>query len=263
MELTELARDLVAEHAALDDVVAGLAPQDWQRLTASPGWAVADQIAHLSAFDATAALAIDDPPKFAAHVTDLLERFAANPEVGDYQMLGRFRTMTSPELLASWRENRASLIAAIANLLPTTRVPWYGPAMGAKSFVTARLMETWAHGQDITDATGIHRPATDRLQHIAQLGVSTRGWSYKVHRLAAPVQSVRVELISPTGQLWVSGPEGAHDLVSGSMEEFCLVVTQRRHVDDTAIASGPIGRDWLLRAQAFAGAPTLASRRNA
>ena len=31
---------------------------------------------------------------------------------------------------------------------------WYGPSMGAKSFLTARLMEVWAHGQDVVDAIG-------------------------------------------------------------------------------------------------------------
>ena len=32
--------------------------------------------------------------------------------------------------------------------------PWYGPSMSARSFVTARLMETWAHGMDVADALG-------------------------------------------------------------------------------------------------------------
>ena len=49
--------DLIAEQQALDDVVSSLSPQQWAEATPSPGWNVADQIAHLTYFDATAALA--------------------------------------------------------------------------------------------------------------------------------------------------------------------------------------------------------------
>ena len=35
--------------------------------------------------------------------------------------------------------------------------------MGVLSFISARLMETWAHGQDVCDALGVERVPTDRL----------------------------------------------------------------------------------------------------
>lgn len=41
--------------------------------------------------------------------------------------------------------------------------------MSAVSSVTARLMETWAHGQDIADVLGVDRQPTARLRHIAHL----------------------------------------------------------------------------------------------
>jgi hypothetical protein len=45
--------------------------------------------------------------------------------------------------------------------------------------------------------------------------------------------------------------------VTGRAEEFCLVVTQRRHVDDTDLeVTGALATDWMSKAQAFAGAPT-------
>ena len=45
--------------------------------------------------------------------------------------------------------------------------------------------------------------------------------------------------------------------VTGPALDFCLVVTQRRHPDDTALqVTGEIAHDWLARAQAFAGPPT-------
>ena len=39
--------------------------------------------------------------------------------------------------------------------------------------------------------------------------------------------------------------------------DFCLVVTQRRHVDDSALRSdGDAARHWVVEAQAFAGGAT-------
>jgi len=129
--------------------------------------------------------------------------------------------------------------------------------MGAKSFLTARLMECWAHGQDVADAVAIERTPTDRVRHIAQLGFITRGWSYVNRGMEVPTGDVRVELTGPSGAVWRFGPGGATDVVTGPALDFCLVVTQRRHVDDTALhVTGEVARDWLEKAQAFAGGPT-------
>ena len=117
-------------------------------------------------------------------------------------------------------------------------------------------MEVWAHGQDIVDTLGLDRPASDRLRHVAQLGVITRGWSYVNRRMDVPEGEVRVELAAPGGE-WTWGPDDAQNTVRGDAEDFCLVVTQRRHADDTALEiEGEVARDWLLLAQAFAGPPT-------
>jgi hypothetical protein len=48
--------------------------------------------------------------------------------------------------------------------------------------------------------------------------------------------------------------------VRGPAEDFCLVVTQRRHLDDTSLVTGQLGRHWLLKAQAFAGGPSEGPR---
>ena len=86
--------------------------------------------------------------------------------------------MDAQELLASWRQGRKNLALAAQTLSDEDRVIWYGPSMGSKSFLTARLMEVWAHGQDILDTLNIERASTDRLRHIAQLGFITRKWAY-------------------------------------------------------------------------------------
>jgi uncharacterized protein (TIGR03084 family) len=129
--------------------------------------------------------------------------------------------------------------------------------MGAKSFLTARLMEAWAHGQDVVDAVGATRPPTDRLRHIANLGFITRGWTYANRGLEPPATDVRIELTSPSGDTWHFGAVDAPESIDGPAEDFCLVTTQRRHVDDTAlVVTGAAARDWMEKAQLFAGPPT-------
>jgi uncharacterized protein (TIGR03084 family) len=129
--------------------------------------------------------------------------------------------------------------------------------MGSKSFLTARLMECWAHGQDIVDTVAAHRRSSDRLRHIAQLGFITREWSYANRQLDAPAEAVAVHLVAPSGDQWDFGPDDADQSVTGTALDFCLVVTQRRHIDDTElVVVGPAARDWMTRAQAFAGPPT-------
>ncbi|HUX03295.1 MAG TPA: TIGR03084 family metal-binding protein [Acidimicrobiales bacterium] len=253
-DLNALHEDLRAEQAALDVVLASLDDAQWHLATPSPGWDVADQIGHLAYFDRAAATAITDPDRFTGELEGFLEAVLA---VGmDDYTLTAMRALAPRELLATWREHRAALDAAAATLRPGVRVPWYGPSMSATSFLTARLMEVWAHGCDILETLGVARTPTDRLVHIAQLGFLTRAWSYRVRGEPVPEASIRLELTSPSGALWTWGELDADDVVRGPAEDFCLVVTQRRHLNDTSLATGALGRHWLERAQAFAGGAT-------
>jgi uncharacterized protein (TIGR03084 family) len=253
MDVSEVLDDLVEEQAALDRIVAGLDDEQFATPTPSPRWSVADQLGHLTYFDTTAAMAITDPAGFAEHLAGM------DPTAADLDeaTLGEFRRLTPDEQLAAWRHARLDLEAAARTLGNDTRVEWYGPSMGSKSFLTARLMEVWAHGQDICDAVGAERPATDRLRHIAQLGFITRTWSYLVRGETPPDAAIRVELAVPSGDTWTWGPDDAEQTISGRAEDFCLVVTQRRHVADTdLVVVGDAAADWMSKAQAFAGGAT-------
>lgn len=253
-ELDALRADLQGEHDDLDGVVAAISEEQWLVATPSPGWTVADQIGHLTYFDHSAALAILDRDAFDESLQVLIA--GANENGVDEVTLTSFRALSVAEQLNAWRRARAGLLEAAATLTDETRVPWYGPSMGARSFLSARLMETWAHGTDVVDALGMTRPGTERLRHVAQLGFLTRTWSYLVRGEQVPEGDVRLELTSPSDQRWTWGPVDAADVITGPAEEFCLVVTQRRHVEDTSLVTGELGRHWLVRAQAFAGAPT-------
>lgn len=251
VDLPALVADLEAETADLLALVAPLPAADWERPTPAEGWRVRDQIAHLAFFDDAAVQALRDPDGFRAAAAETMRR---GPDFPD-QVAADARALPSADVLAWFTAARGALVTAFRAADPGARLPWYGPDMSAASSVTARLMETWAHGQDVADALGAERVPTARLRHIAHLGVATRAHSYRLRRREAPTEPVRVELDAPDGDVWTWGDAGATERVTGPALDLCLVVTQRRHVDATALVATAGARDWLGIAQAFAGAP--------
>jgi uncharacterized protein (TIGR03084 family) len=250
LDMAQICADLQAEQDDLEHILTGLRDADWERQTPAVGWSIRDQVSHLGTTDRVATIAAGDPARFTAEVLhqDRRERMARQLETG--------RSMPGPALLAWWRSGRQVMLEVFRQLHPQTRIPWFGPAMSAVSFATARLMETWAHGQDIVDTLGVHRQATERLQHVAHIGVRARPFSYTVRGLTPPAEEVRVELRSPAGAVWVWGDAGTTNTIMGEAIDFCLVVTQRRHVRDTHLRLvGPLAQEWMHLAQAFAGPP--------
>ena len=252
VDLAGIGAELAAEHAALDARVGGLSPQAWALPTPAAGWSVADQVSHLSYFDAKAVLALTDPRAFAAHLEVDGRALAAGTGATPDVILGR--SVPPGELLADWRAGRATLLDAIARTEGSARVRWYGPAMSATSFVTARLMETWAHGQDVADALGLEPVVSDRLRHVLFLGYRARPYAFAVHGVEDPGTAVALEATAPDGSLWRWGEPGAPERIAGPALDLALVFTQRRHPADTAaLAEGPLAAQWLAIAQAFAG----------
>ena len=246
--------DLAAEHHDLDALVASLDDAAWEVPTPAKGWAVRDQIGHLAFFDARAFEALTDPEAFAAGRAEMLAAMAEDATAA--LDLIEARSLHPGELLEWWRAERGRLLASMTVCEPDHRVPWYGPAMSVVSFATARLMETWAHGQDVADALGVTRLPTARLRHVAHIGVRAAGFNFASHDLTPPAEAVRVELRGPDHDLWTWGPDRGADVVRGSALDFCLVVTQRRHIADTHLeVEGPGATAWMRIAQAFAGPP--------
>ncbi|MEU5714804.1 TIGR03084 family metal-binding protein [Streptomyces sp. NPDC020403] len=243
--------DLAQESAELDLLVAGLSAHEWAAPTPAEGWGVAHQIAHLTWTDEVALVAATEPGAFAAEV----EKALSAPGTFVDEAAGEAVAALTPEaLLVEWREGRARLQEALRRMPAGARMPWYGPPMSAASMATARLMETWAHGQDIADALGVARKPTARLRHVARIGVRARDYAYAVRGLQPPAEEFRVELRSEDGEPAVYGPEDAAQRITGPLLDFCLLVTQRAHRADLAVeASGPDADRWLDIAQAFAG----------
>jgi uncharacterized protein (TIGR03084 family) len=248
-DMTALAADLAAESAVTRALVAGLDEAGWNTPTPAAGWDIGDQISHLAYFDEVTVQSATDPAGFTAALA------SAGNTVDPDLIAARFRDQTGAQLLAWFDTARADLIGTFAALDPRARLPWFGPAMSAASSLTARIMETWAHTQDIADALGVTREPTPRLRHVAHIGVGARAFSYAVHGQAMPAAGIRVELEGPDGTPWTWGPPDATDRVTGPALDFCLLVTQRRHRDDLALViEGPAANGWMAIAQSFAGA---------
>lgn len=243
--------DLREESDELDLLVAGLSAQEWTAPTPAEGWTVAHQIAHLNWTDEVALVAATEPDAFAAEV----DRALAAPEsFVDEAAEEAVAALTPQALLVEWREGRARLQEALRAAPAGTKLPWYGPPMSIASMASARLMETWAHGQDVADALGVARKPTARLRHVARIGVRARDYAYFVRGLQPPAEQFRVELLAEDGVSTVYGPEDAAQRVTGPLLDFCLLVTQRAHRDDLAVeAVGADADRWLDIAQAFAG----------
>lgn len=245
--LPVLLDDLRAEQA---DLRALVADADLDSPTPAQGWDVRDAVAHLAGTDVEALKAATRPEEFLAGLAEAakdVEGFLTS------QLTAR-RGLSREELMADWQASFDPMVTALACVPAGTKVPWYGPPMSPASFATARLMEYWAHGQDVVDALGVVRAPTDRLRHVCHLGLRTRGFAYANRGRTAPHEPVALELTAPDGSTWSFG-EGAQR-VTGPALDFCLLVTQRRHRDDLSLlAHGDAADDWLDVAQCFAGPP--------
>jgi len=251
VDMAALTADLAAESAVTRALVAGLDEAGWHTPTPAAGWDIADQISHLAYFDEVTIRSAVDPEQFKAELAAAQADGGMNPDT----IAARFRDRTGAQLLAWFEVARAQLLGTFSGLDPALRLPWFGPAMSAASSLTARIMETWAHTQDIADALGVTREPTNRLRHVAHIGVGARAFSYAVHGKSVPPAEIRVELTGPDGTVWAWGPAGAENRVSGPALDFCLLVTQRRHRDDLSLdIEGPAAIEWMAIAQAFAGA---------
>lgn len=253
LDFPGLLADLRAESDHLLEVLRGVSSEQWALPTPAPGWTIAEQVSHLAFFDDSARLALTDAEQFREEADALMAGGMDFPD----RIADEHRS-DAPEFLLGWfARSRAALLDAFAADDPKRRLPWFGPDMSVASSATARMMETWAHGQDVYDTLGLPHPPTHGLRSIAHLGVATFAFSHINHGLPVPGAPVRVSLCSPDGELWSWGPDDADNVVSGPATDFVLTVTQRRHWSETGLTvDGPVAKGWLDIAQAFAGAPS-------
>ena len=245
------AHDLREEGDELYGLVRSLTTDDWDRHTPFKNWTVNDVVAHLHTTDLVATVALEEPDRFRAMVRDgeraiWIGGASANPS----------DLPKGAELGERWYAYLGELCDRLARVDPSTRVPWFGPDMGARMFATARQMETWSHGQDIYDLLKRPRNNTDRIKNIAVIGVRTFGWTFANRREEIPSDIPYVRLTAPSGETWEWNEPSDTNFVKGDAVEFCHVVTQGRNIADTVLeVAGDTATRWMAVAQCFAGGP--------
>lgn len=251
MSLAE-ADDFLSESRELSSLVTKLAPEDFSRRTAFKGWSVDDVLVHLQFWNLMVDFSWREPEAFPALLRLAVERMARGGLRAHENEIIQER---GPALHARWLDTAEDIAARWREIDPKLRLPWVGPSMSARSAMTARQMETWAHGTEIFDLFGATRRESGRVRNIVVLGVNTFGWSHQVHGLMVPPTMPEVCLTAPSGALWTFGEPSA-GRVAGPAIDFAAVVTQTRALADTAlVVDGDVAHVWMANAQCFAGPP--------
>jgi uncharacterized protein (TIGR03084 family) len=247
--------DFRDESDALLALMDGLDSSDWARQTQFKCWTPNDIIAHLHMGNYAADLSLKGGDEFTAFGRRLAElgRNTGKHLDATHLWLGGLKNR---ELLTLWWDFYREMAERFAVADPKARVKWFGPDMSVLSSISARLMETWAHGQAIYDLFGKLRVDTDRIKNIAVIGINTFGWTFTNRGLKPSGVRPTVRLNAPSGALWEWPQPDSDDLIEGSATEFCQVVAQSRNIADTSLkVVGETARAWMAIAQCFAGPP--------
>jgi uncharacterized protein (TIGR03084 family) len=246
-DVAALVGDLEAEQLELQAVVAAIDSDTWLAPTPAWSWDVRDTIAHLADTDE---MAIDTAQGGPYAINDLAALAASGPDVTYHGVL-RGRRLAGRDVAAWWERTSHAERTMLRELPPDARVRW-GIGMRTPSFVTARLMETWAHGLDVRTALGVPAVDTDRLAHVAWLATRALPYAYSVAGVAPPDAPLRIELSLPSGAPWANGPEAAADRITGSAGDYCRVFVHRRRPADTnLVIEGDAARAAIAVARAF------------
>lgn len=248
-------REFLAESESLHSLLSPRPESDLALVTQFKDWTIEDVIAHLHLFNLAAAMSLRDPDRLRAFFVALRRSRDGGRTLREvsFEQLGALRGRA---LLDQWWRDCGEIARAFEGVDPRLRVVWGGPDMSARSSISARLMETWAHGQAVFDRLGVVRVDEDRIRNVAVLGVNTFGWTFRNRGLEVPGAVPRVRLEAPSGACWEWNSENDSDLVEGSATEFCQVVAQTRSFRDTRLRiEGEVARSWMAIAQCFAGPP--------
>lgn len=249
------AADFRSESEALYATVAPLSDAELSAKTLFKDWTVNDVIGHLYMWNWAAELTLRDGKAFQEFFKEVM-KVASSPNGSLRKFEGQWlKGLEGQALVKLWHEHFLGMSENYGKADPNMRVKWAGPDMTVRDKVTARLMETWSHGQAVYDQLGKVRKNADTIQSIVLLGVKTFGWTFKNAGQKPPGPLPCVHLTAPSGQIWKYGDESQTDRVEGAADEFCQVVTQCRNIADTRLkVTGPTAQEWMSKAQCFAGA---------
>ena len=249
------AQHFLEESQDLDTLIRHLSDEELEQVTAFKSWRISTVIRHLHFWNQMALYALQDGARFKQSIAPAMDAMQSGATLAGYEATAL--PVSGSELVALWRETYGIVADAYASADPAQRCTWAGPSMSARSCITARQMETWAHGQEVYDCLGRTRVNTDRLLNVVVLGINTYGWTFQVRGQDVPEPKPYVELIAPSGELWQFGDPKEDHRIAGDAEAFAQVVTQTRNVADTRlVCEGSIAERWMQNAQCFYGGPT-------
>jgi uncharacterized protein (TIGR03084 family) len=251
------AEDFRAECQAIYELLRDAPERVWDEPTGFKGWTAIDVLAHLHKFNEAAAVTLEGDGAFAKFTAGYKQAIAGGMTGAEYTRIWA-EVRSGPELLERWRAYADVLADLYRDVDPRRRVPWAnGPGMSARSCISARQMEAWAHAQAIFDVMGVERVDTDRLRNIAVIGVNTFGWTFVNRGLEPPADKPFINLAAPSGAVWSWNDSASPSSITGPATEFCQVVAQTRNVLDTSLSvQGEAARAWMSIAQCFAGVPS-------
>ena len=215
-------QDFLEESEVLAKAIAQLESADWEQPTKFKGWTINDVIVHLYFWNLAADMSLNDPDALMAMVTRLMPEL---PKGGLRGFENAEISLRGHALFEAWQAQYRDMAARWIDVDPKTRVKWVGPDMSVRSSITARQMETWAHGHEVFDLLGLQRQESDRIRNIVVLGVNTFGWSHKVHGLDVPEAMPHLRLTAPSGEIWEYGEADSGSSIVGQAVEFAQVVT--------------------------------------
>ncbi|MDP3938926.1 MAG: TIGR03084 family metal-binding protein [Deltaproteobacteria bacterium] len=249
------ANDFLDESEALHALIDPLSDERLGQPTAFKGWTINHVIGHLHVWNHAADLSLEGDEAFQGFYKEVVSHMAAGGTLSSFERHW-LKGLEGRALVKTWRESFIEIAGRFGEADPSMRVQWAGPSMSVRSSITARLMETWAHGQEVYDTLGVVRRNADRIRNIVVLGVNTYGWTFKVRGQEPPEPMPHLRLTGPSGELWTHGEPSEAEVIEGLAEEFCQVVTQTRNIADTALqVTGPNAESWMRQAQCFAGPP--------
>ena len=249
------AYDYLEEAATLTGVLEDQPDSVFEMITLFKSWKINDVIGHLHMFDVAALKTLESAQAFEAFFAPIMAGLGQGMSLLEtqYPYLG---DLTGRRLFETWRDTTETLGQAYANADPRQRVKWAGPEMSAMSSITARQMETWAHGHEVFDVLGVRRKETDRIKNICHLGVVTFDWTFINRKMSVPYPAPHVRLKSPSGVDWEWNEPSSTNSIIGKASEFAQVVTQVRNIKDTSLdMTGEAAQSWMSIAQCFAGKP--------
>lgn len=249
------AMDFKIESDSLYQLLQTLDEKILEQTTQFKGWTINDIVQHLHFFNYAASLSLNDEKG----LLELLADLRASQVRGETMLSftnKQLKGIRGELLLELWQKFYNEMTGTFKNANPKTRVKWAGPDMSVLSSITARLMETWSHGQAVYDVLGVVRRDRDYIRNIVILGNNTFEWAFHNRKKSAPRCKPFLRLVSPSKKIWEFNQPSEENFIEGAATEFCQVVSQTRNIQDTKLAVvGTTANKWMSIAQCFAGPP--------